>query len=157
MENRAKNFLDDRTEEVATHSLQMAMATEDLSMCAFTREGLAKVLELYGEHIVNNPQSGNFIFATKAEMVHQLERWGDESTRPPHHFQAVISYLTGKLMRAIWDKDMEKYEHHLITIAAVAGTGHKWLMENCSMSKAWFMEVSSDQIIPGITQKNEDT
>ncbi len=89
------------------------------------------------DELINTPQSANFIDSVKTEMAHHLERWGDESYREPHSFQMVVSYINGKLLKAIWDKDKKKYEHHLTTIAAVCGTAHKYLKSK-SESKKWF-------------------
>lgn len=97
-----------------------------------------KVRELV-ENIINTPHTENFMEAVKIEMLHQVDRWGDEKDKYPHHFQQVISYLNGKLMQAIWNKDVEKYKHHLITIAAVAGNAHLYF-EDEGAQKEWFKD-----------------
>ena len=88
--------------------------------------------------IVNTPHAGQFNHSVAHEMTHHTGRWGDEMTRPPSHFQAVITYILGKLTKAIWDGDREKYDHHLVTIAAVAGTAHKLLHTEGSYSHQYF-------------------
>ncbi len=90
------------------------------------------------ENKINTPHFGDFNEALKVEMAHHLDRWGDESLKYPAHFQSVISYISGKLIKAIWNNDIKKYEHHLITIAAVCGTAHKYLMDENTMSAKWF-------------------
>lgn len=88
--------------------------------------------------IINTPQTENFIDAVKIEIQHHIERWGDESEKHPHDFHCVISYLNGKLIKSIWEKDVEKFEHHLITITAVCGTCHKYLKSSESNVNYWF-------------------
>jgi len=90
------------------------------------------------KELINTPQSEAFEESVKAEMAHHLERWGNESNTPPHHFNMVIGFINGKLAKAIWEKDREKFEHHLITIAAVSGTAMKYLKEPGSEVNKWF-------------------
>lgn len=90
------------------------------------------------DELINKPQVIDFIEGVKTEIAHQYERWGDESLVPPHHFSMVLSYLVGKLNRSIWDNDKEKFVHHLITIAAVAGCTHKYLNTDNSEIQKWF-------------------
>lgn len=90
------------------------------------------------DEIINKPQVLEFIEAVKSEMAHHEQRWGDESGIPPHHFNMVLGYINGKLSKAIWDKDGEKFLHHLITITAVAGTCHKYFLQHESEVSKWF-------------------
>jgi len=90
--------------------------------------------------LINKPQFGDFAQAVKCEMAHHEQRWGDESQQTPHHFQMVLSIIAGKLGKATLDKDKEKFEHHLITIAAVAGTAHKYFQQAGTNSNGWFKE-----------------
>lgn len=89
------------------------------------------------EEKINKPQFINFIEAVKVEMAHHEQKWGDESQVPPHHFNMVLTYLLGKLAKSVWDIDRVKFEHHLITLGAVAGTTHKYLFQSSEVQK-WF-------------------
>jgi len=91
------------------------------------------------EEKINKPQFTNFVEAMKCEMAHHEKKWGDESPYPPHHFQMVLCYLLGKLAKSIWEKDKGKFEHHLITLGAVAGTAHKYLKDEKSFSYDFFI------------------
>jgi len=102
------------------------------------QEMLDRKLKAYKEKLINKPQFGDFIKAVKCEMAHHEERYGDESGTIPHHHQMVLSMIVGKLAKAIWDTDKEKFEHHLITIAAVAGTAHKYFNQSEGASHNWF-------------------
>ena len=90
------------------------------------------------DELIDKPQIKEFIEAVKCEIAHQERRWGDETEAPPHHFQMVISMISGKLVKSILDNDLEKFTHHLITIAAVAGTAHKYLQNNSSKVFKYF-------------------
>lgn len=88
--------------------------------------------------LINTPHAEVFDSSVKGEMAHHLQRWKDESGTPPHHFQMVLSMINGKLAKAIWEFDEEKFEHHLITLAAVSGTTHKYLKTENSEVNKWF-------------------
>lgn len=90
------------------------------------------------KEVINTPQFGNFEEALRIEMLHHKERWGDESKTPVQHFQMVISMIGGKLAKSIFDSDHEKFEHHLITIAAVSGTAHHYFTRGDSDVRSWF-------------------
>ncbi len=81
----------------------------------------------YLEDLINNPEINNFIEGIKIESAHQTERWGleVEESKYPHDFALVMDKLKGKQAQAIWDKDKEKYKHHLITLAAVCLNVHR--------------------------------
>jgi hypothetical protein len=79
---------------------------------------------------INTPQTADFIESVKCEMIHQQQRWGDESGKYPHDFALVLGYLQGKLIKAIYDKNAEKFIHHVITMAAMAGVIHKYFTED---------------------------
>jgi hypothetical protein len=87
-------------------------------------------MEEYAQELVNSkinkPSILGFIESVKIEMAHQFEKWGDESHKPLLHHTSVLSYLNGKLIRAIWDGETEKVKHHLMTVAAVAGSAYKY-------------------------------
>lgn len=97
----------------------------------------AKIRQEVIDELINKPHFTNFLEAVKTEMAHHEQRWGDETATPPHHFQMVLGFINGKLAKAIWEKDTEKFVHHLITIAAVAGTAHKYFESESEISK-WF-------------------
>lgn len=102
-------------------------------------DDVSDIIKAVKQLLINTPQSEEFTDAIKAEMAHHYERWGDESKSYPHDFEMVISYLNGKLIKAIWDKDLEKAQHHLVTIAAVCGTAFKYSKSD-SNTKKWFDE-----------------
>lgn len=87
---------------------------------------------------INTPHFGEFDESVKFEMSHHLERWGDESKTSPFQFVMVISYISGKLIKALWDLDKKKFEHHLITIAAVCGTVHRYFKKEGTQSNKYF-------------------
>lgn len=89
------------------------------------------------DNIINKPQSKEFEEAMLSEMAHQFDRWGDESMVPPHHFHMVLAYIQGKLAKSIWDRDPERFAHHLVTTAAVAGVAFIYLKQH-SVTKDWF-------------------
>jgi len=90
-----------------------------------------RIKELEGK--LNTPQFAEFNEAVKCEMAHHLGKWGDESSKPSSHFTMVLGYLLGKLIKSFWDMDAKKFEHHLITLAAVCGTAHKYFKMRGSM------------------------
>lgn len=109
--------------------------TPDPDLCeALVSYAIHAIKELY----INTPQNIDFSESVKSEMAHHLERWGDESFKSLHHFNMVLTYINGKLAKAIWEKDIAKTEHHLITISAIAGTMYKYLNQNESQIKKWF-------------------
>lgn len=88
--------------------------------------------------LINTPQANEFSENVKSEMSYHLEKWKNEDSKPPHHFNMVLGFINGKLSKAIWEKDKEKFEHHLVTIAAVAGTAAKYFKQNDSEVNRWF-------------------
>lgn len=75
--------------------------------------------------IINTPVTDEFIKGFIQECAHQRERWGDQGNYHPFDFSAVFLKLLGKISVDVWDKDFEKYKHHLVAIAAVAMTAHR--------------------------------
>lgn len=117
--------------------------TDFLAFLTHKREGKPipikyQSFEQIKKQLIDTPQTIDFVEAVKSEMAHQQGRWGDESGEAPHHFQTIISYLNGKLIEAIWKRDIDKFKHHIITIAAVAGTAKKYLDETTSKTFEWF-------------------
>ncbi len=82
--------------------------------------------EFYQEQI-NTPEIDDFIKAVKVEAAHQTEKWGAEEEAKKYHFDyaLVLDKLKGKQAIAIWDRNAEKYKHHLITMAAVCHNVHR--------------------------------
>jgi hypothetical protein len=92
----------------------------------FTLEEVDKAMDEWVNEKINKPSTVGFIESVKIEMAHQYEKWGDESHKPLLHFTSVLTYLVGKLIRAAWDGDKQKIKHHLMTVAAVAGSAYKY-------------------------------
>lgn len=73
--------------------------------------------------LINQPHTEHFLEATRAEIAHQVERWGTvhDRAKEPQDWYWLLAYLAGKLMRAQIDGDTEKALHHTISSAAVLG------------------------------------
>lgn len=71
--------------------------------------------------LINAPEINDFIEGVKREAPHQTMRWGPENElkKWPEDYALVLDKLKGKQAIAIWDRDLDKYKHHLITMAAV--------------------------------------
>lgn len=84
-----------------------------------------RVKELEG--LINHPELEDWLKGVQLEAAHQVERWGKEhdAKKYPHDFVLVFDYLKGKLAQSIWNRDEEKFKHHLITLAAVCFNAHK--------------------------------
>lgn len=91
-----------------------------------TNEGKEEIMQQVIDELINTPHSKDFIEAIKFEMAHHKQKWGDESHKPFLHFANVLQYLLGKMIKCYWDGDAVKTEHHITTIAAVAGTAHEY-------------------------------
>lgn len=94
----------------------------------------------YLEALINSPEINNFLEGVKIEQAHQTERWGMdvEETKFPHDYALVIDKLKGKLAQDVWDKDHEKYKHHLITIAAVCYNAHRQISKEGTALNRFF-------------------
>lgn len=90
--------------------------------------------------LINDPEIDNFIEGVKIEAPHQTERWGKEKeeSAPPHHYVLVITKLLGKLTVAIWDKDVTKFKHHCITIAAAMLNCHRQIENKNTFINEYF-------------------
>lgn len=86
-------------------------------------EGFIKAVQI----LINTPEIENFIEGLKTEAAHQTEKWGEahEESKFPQDYSLVLDKLKGKQALAIWDRDIEKYKHHLITMAAVCHNIHR--------------------------------
>lgn len=93
--------------------------------------------------LINHPELENFLEAVKIEAAHQTERWGleNEEKKPPHHYVMVFTKLLGKLSLAIWDRDGDKFKHHLITMAAVSFNTHRQVKVYNTTICNWFKNI----------------
>ena len=76
--------------------------------------------------LVNNPQTTRFLEAVRAEVAHQVERWGtvhDRAKEPAEWFW-LIGYLAGKALRSHVEGDTHKALHHTISSAAALANWH---------------------------------
>jgi hypothetical protein len=82
--------------------------------------------------LINTPEINDFVSGVKAEAAHQTDKWGvdHEENKYPHDYALVIDKLKGKQALAIWDKDIEKYKHHLITMAAASFNAHRQISKD---------------------------
>lgn len=94
----------------------------------------------YLESLINNPEIEDFLEGVKLEAAHQTERWGVEyeENKYPHDYTLVMDKLKGKQAIAIWDKDSEKYKHHLITLAAVCFNAHRQIKKEGTRMNKFF-------------------
>lgn len=90
--------------------------------------------------LINNPVLNDFVEAMKIEAAHQLERWGieNEERKPPHHYILVATKLLGKLSIAIWDRDIDKFKHHCITLAAELQNCHRQIEKEGTVINKYF-------------------
>jgi len=93
--------------------------------------------------LVNNPQTDDFLTAVRAEMAHQVERWGDAHDRgkSAENWFWLVGYLAGKALRAAITGDKPKALHHCVSAAAAAGN--------------WFRAVKADGTGTCIGQDND--
>lgn len=75
---------------------------------------------------LDDPQIDDFMDAVKSEMQHQRKRWGKDHDHDKEVFDwiALAVRLQGKMVEAVWNKDKDKFLHHVITLAAVMGNCH---------------------------------
>lgn len=94
----------------------------------------------YLENLISNPEIEDFLKGVKIEAAHQTEKWGleIEETKYPHDYSLVLDKLKGKQAQAIWDKDIEKYKHHLVTMAAVCHNIHRQLKKEGTALNKYF-------------------
>ena len=92
------------------------------------------------EDLINSPELEDFLEGVKLESTHQTLKWGNnnEKMKYPHDFSNVLTYLHGKLIKAVFDNDLEKYKHHLITISAVCYNAHKQIKNDGSNTEKYF-------------------
>ncbi len=90
--------------------------------------------------LINRPELDDFIEGFKIEAAHQTERWGetDEELKPPHHYILVYNKLLGKLAVSVFDRNEEKFRHHLITLAASGFNCFRQIQKEGTEVNAWF-------------------
>lgn len=100
----------------------------------------------YLESLINSPEINNFIEGFKIESAHQTERWDKdkEEMKPPHHYILVYNKLLGKLSIAIFDRDIEKFKHHLITLAASGYNCFRQIEKEGTEVNRWFKPLNKD-------------
>ena len=99
-------------------------------------EERVKELEL----LINSPELEDFMKGVRLESAHQTEAQGkdNEELKYPHDYALVLDKLKGKQALAIWDKDTEKYMHHLITMASVCHNAHRQMKKEETLMYKWF-------------------
>lgn len=82
--------------------------------------------------ILNTPEIKDFLKAVEIEAAHQRNRWGDAHDEQKdagdwaHCLPLILSSN-----QAVWERDRDKYLHHLITMAAICFNAHR-----CTQLKA---------------------
>lgn len=99
------------------------------------------------DDLINSPELQDFIKGLKLESAHQTEKWGSEheETKFPHDYALVLDKLKGKQALAIWDLDVEKYKHHLITMAAVCYNMHRQIDKPGTILNEFFTNKPKDE------------
>jgi len=84
--------------------------------------------------LINNPQTDEFLGAVRAEMAHQVERWGEAHDRDKSasNWFWLVGYLAGKALRAAITGDKPKALHHCVSSAAVLGNWFKAVQADTS-------------------------
>lgn len=90
--------------------------------------------------LLNNPEIEDFIKGVRLEASHQLERWGidREESAPPHHFILVFNKILGKMAVDIFNKDIDKFKHHCIAVAAEMHNIHRQTKKESTEIYRWF-------------------
>ncbi len=111
----------------------------------------------YLENLINNPEINDFLEGTRLESAHQTERWGQahEESKYPHDYALVLDKLKGKQALAIWDKDIEKYKHHLITMSAVCYNIHRQIDKPGTALNRYFHQTAPPSPQPRILKEGE--
>ena len=84
------------------------------------------------ERLINTPEISDFLKAVQIEAAHQRERWGEghDEEKTPGDWALLLDKIKGKQCQAVWDCNLEKYLHHLITMAAICFNCHR-----CTVAK----------------------
>lgn len=90
--------------------------------------------------LINNPEIENFINGVTLEAAHQTQRWGaeKEEKEPPHHYILVTNKLLGKMCVDIWDRDTDKFKHHIIALAAEMFNIHRQVGKDGTVINKYF-------------------
>lgn len=80
--------------------------------------------------LVNSPLTRDFLDAVRAEVAHQIERWGTvhDRAKDPQDWYWLLGYLGGKALAAHAAGDAEKALHHTISSAAVLANWHTHIL-----------------------------
>jgi hypothetical protein len=98
---------------------------EALAFDLMTRDELeAKCREL--DALVNQPHTAKFLESVRAEVAHQVQRWGTvhDRAKAPQDWFWLVGYLAGKALAAHAAGDMEKALHHTISTSAALANWH---------------------------------
>lgn len=92
------------------------------------------------EASINSPVINDFIKGMKIEAEHQTQRWGveKEENEPPHHYILVTNKLLGKMAIDIWDKNTDKFKHHIIALAAEMFNLHRQIDKKGTVINHYF-------------------
>lgn len=89
--------------------------------------------------LINHPEIEDFLKGVQLEAAHQTERWGPEDEqKPPHHFVMVVTKIAGKMCMDVWDKDVDKFKHHCIALAAEMFNVHRQIKKEGTEINKWF-------------------
>ena len=88
-------------------------------------EAMNEIDRLHG--LLNFPETEAFLKGLILEAGHQVERWGElhDRRKTPEQWFWLLSYLSGKALRAHADGEREKALHHTISSAAVLLHWHR--------------------------------
>lgn len=121
----------------ATWSLMKALYGHDIPAGGESAmEGtLRTIRELHSERdrlhaLVNNPLTEDFLHAVRAEVGHQVQRWGTahDRAKSPADWFWLVGYLAGKALHAHAAGDEAKALHHSISTAAVLANWHAHIL-----------------------------
>lgn len=86
--------------------------------------------------LINTPEIRDFIEGVKIEAAHQTNKWGPDHDRRKHpgDWSMLLDKIKGKQCQAWWDGDLDKLQHHLITMAAICANYHKCIL-NAKLGK----------------------
>ncbi len=131
-----KQFLRSESKEQTKYK----MPTNFENVLAIEEQPKEETREQYLERLINNPEIENFLEGVKLEAAHQIERWGleKEERNPPHHYILVMAKILGKMSTDIFDRDVEKFKHHCIAVAAEMHNLHRQIEKEGTQINNWF-------------------
>jgi hypothetical protein len=76
--------------------------------------------------LLNNPIVLDFLDGARAEVAHQIQRWGTvgDRAKEPQDWFWLVGYLAGKALASHVRGDTNKALHHTISSAAVLANWH---------------------------------